>query len=521
MKKLLLFVIALTLGLGLRAQTNLTVAVDFTATDIHGTEVHLFDILDGGQAVLIDFFFTTCGPCQQACPKLVQAYTALGCNMHDVFFMEIATGDSDAACLNWVNNFGVEYPTISGVGGGTAICNQYNIPAYPTVILIMPDHSIAIQDLYPISSAQTIINALGNHGIEEHDCNEPGPDAIPDFSTTDIDGKEIHLYDILDNGQAVFINFFLMDDPISINIMNAVTEAYQLFGCNDHDVFFMEITPNGHDEECHTWVETYGVEYPTISPDGGGNTIAQSIPVGFYPTLMLIRPDHTIAVRDVYPPTLYNIINAMEDEGYMQYPCYEETLTLSADTLFFTDDTPFYNNAHCVMLQVTNNTAEPEVIINRFETIPIGEHSETDSYYIIYNNQEYWEGSECNFTIPQGETIDLYVALEEITKYRPFYTQITFKNTLADVSIIASSTIVQSVDESISASTLFPNPANDLVTLKGESLGTVSVYNALGQKVDEFRTESNELNISTTSYESGVYVIKTENGDVMRFVVRH
>jgi hypothetical protein len=69
--------------------------------------------------------------------------------------------------------------------------------------------------------------------------------------------------------------------------------------------------------------------------------------------------------------------------------------------------------------------------------------------------------------------------------------------------------------------TLRPNPANDFVTLKGENLGTVRVYNTLGQMIDEFHTENNELNIATTRYENGVYVIKTEDGKTMRFVVRH
>lgn len=41
------------------SQTSLTTAVDFTATDIYGVEHNLFDILDGGQYVCIDFFFTT------------------------------------------------------------------------------------------------------------------------------------------------------------------------------------------------------------------------------------------------------------------------------------------------------------------------------------------------------------------------------------------------------------------------------------------------------------------------------
>ena len=84
MKKVFTLILALAFGFGLKAQCPYTEAIDFTATDCHGTEVHLFDILDGGQAVLIDFFFTTCGPCQQATPKIAQSYTAMGCNMYDV-----------------------------------------------------------------------------------------------------------------------------------------------------------------------------------------------------------------------------------------------------------------------------------------------------------------------------------------------------------------------------------------------------------------------------------------------------
>lgn len=152
------------------AQCPLTTAVDFTATDCHGTEVHLFDILDGGQYVLIDFFFTTCGPCQQATPKVVESYYAFGCNMHDVFYVEISDRDSDAACQNWTNTYGVEYPTIGGQAGGGTICNQYQIGAFPTLILVAPNHDIVIQDLWPINNAQTIITALENHGIQQHDC---------------------------------------------------------------------------------------------------------------------------------------------------------------------------------------------------------------------------------------------------------------------------------------------------------------------------------------------------------------
>jgi len=39
------------------SQTPLTEAVDFTSTDINGVEINLFEILDGGQYVCIDFFY--------------------------------------------------------------------------------------------------------------------------------------------------------------------------------------------------------------------------------------------------------------------------------------------------------------------------------------------------------------------------------------------------------------------------------------------------------------------------------
>lgn len=166
----LLFLIALT-AITTSAQTPLTTAVDFTATDVEGHEHNLFQVLDSGQYVLIDFFFTTCGPCQDAAPKINEAYIYFGCNNFNVVFWAMDTGDTDAECIAFDEQFGVEYPTISGVeGGGTAICNTYQIPYYPTVILIAPDHTIVEQDIWPIPSAQTIIDILEGHGITQNDC---------------------------------------------------------------------------------------------------------------------------------------------------------------------------------------------------------------------------------------------------------------------------------------------------------------------------------------------------------------
>ena len=186
MKKLFTLFFALVLSIGVRAQVSITEAIDFKTVDHHGQEIHLFDILDGGQYVLIDFFFTSCGPCQNAAPKVVDAYYALGCNQHDVFFMEISPSDHNDAPYyfidNWIETYGVEYPTIYLTSGGEQsggdICDMYNPAGYPTMILISPDRKIVVQDIWPVNSAQTIIDALAPFGIEEHECEDAQAPAI-------------------------------------------------------------------------------------------------------------------------------------------------------------------------------------------------------------------------------------------------------------------------------------------------------------------------------------------------------
>ena len=615
MKKAFTLIFALALGLGLKAQCPLTTAVDFTATDVHGTEVHLFDILDGGQAVLIDFFFTTCGPCQQATPKIVESYYAMGCNMHDVFYMEIATGDSEAACLNWVNTYGVEYPTISGEAGGTAICNQYGIPAYPTVILIMPDRSIVIQDLWPINNAQTVIAALEQQGLQQHDCNTPSYDPqvtisvdqvmetevtatftpnedcisyaytmateaeiqewmamagldnlgeylwmygfsawetlshtftdltpnteyviyavpadidgnlgevvqvpvtttpsgsyeiLPDFTGTDIDGNEIHLYDILDAGQHVLIHFFLVDD--TYDFMPYMTESYHFFGCNTGDVFYMEMTPNGYDDAARAWAERYGVEYPTISRTGGANQFVQDIPIGWYPTVMLVNPNHEIVIPDIYPITeTQTVIDALMGEGIEQHDCpviYDETLTFSMDTVNL-------NWGELTWITVYNNTEVDAIVTNT-----------CDEMWWLNFTLDGHEMFDCNFplefTIPQGESVELGIECSIVGK-SIVPDVVTLWSNLPRAQFVVMVDDTWSVNENEASISLFPNPANDFVTLKGESIGTVRVYNTLGQKMDEFEANGSELRINTTGYNNGIYFVKTDN-QMMKFVVRH
>jgi len=176
MKKLLLSIFAFA-AITAHAQTSLTTAVDFTAKDIDGNTFNLFNKLDEGKFVFIDFMFTSCGPCQSTGPKLHEAFLTYGANSPSapMFFVSINRDNDNATMHNWETTYmsatGPNYPLgISGtqgsdIGGPQTFHNLYGINAFPTMILIAPNRQIVEQDIWPISTAASFDPFFQAHGI--------------------------------------------------------------------------------------------------------------------------------------------------------------------------------------------------------------------------------------------------------------------------------------------------------------------------------------------------------------------
>ncbi|MCR5659366.1 MAG: redoxin domain-containing protein [Bacteroidales bacterium] len=440
MKKVFTLILALAFGFSLKAQTDLTQAVDFTATDIHGTEVHLFDILDSGQAVVIDFFYTTCSYCIQSIPYMVQSYQALGCNMHDVFYVEVDYGDSDQACLNWVNNHNVEYPTISGVGGGTSICSQYHIDYFPTVILIMPNRQIVIQDLYPIPNAQTVINQLEAHGIQQHDCNEPASCEAPSPNSfiASCDGLNM-----------ASLQWDASPDAQSYNVYR-------------NGELLANVTSTNYDDSDLEYLTTYCYTITSLCDEG-----VESDPVG--PSC--VTPEQVLFALD----TVYTVFDCIIEPG---------------------------------MLTITNMTSDTLQILG-YEGEGLFVECQYDGNDIIGLN------------IPSTESVTIEVFADVPIKELFFGRLHIYTSFLEyEVVVICDFTIDVKEHEGAFPMEIYPNPANDFVTLKGEDLGMVRVFNVLGQMVDAFETNGSDLRINTTSYENGIYFVKAGE-TALGFVIKH
>ncbi len=179
---LTVFLILLLAVMGF-SQTTLTEAIDFSVTDLNGNTFHLFETLDSGNYVVLDFFFCSCGPCQINTPKVQYAFQYFGCNQSNVRFLSVDFGDTEAQCRNFEELYqdlpGQKFPSASGIeGGGTAVCLDYGIGAYPTVIIIAPDKSIVEQDIWPIADGSYLAGVIEGHGGIPSDCTYVGDTEI-------------------------------------------------------------------------------------------------------------------------------------------------------------------------------------------------------------------------------------------------------------------------------------------------------------------------------------------------------
>ena len=329
-----------------------------------------------------------------------------------------------------------------------------------------------------------------------------------DFTVTDCHGQTYNLFEILDRGQAVFIDFFFYSCGQCQVISPYITGSYTQMGCNLHDVFYIEISYIDSDAVCQQWANEYGVEFPTVGRDGGGNEVFDLYGIQACPTLVLIMPDRSIPIQgllDLYPFSAQDVVNAMQQNGLQPHDC-TGTLTVNPQTLYVYSDEATYEPG---LLTISNMTAD-NVTVNAFTADPIF------ALQCMYNGQDVTEGM--SVAAGQSATVEVYVDVHVKESFKgKLYVNTSAGN--FEVNIIYETTF--GIDESNATLALFPNPANESVTLRGENLGVVTIYNTLGQEVDTFFSEESQMVIPTAKYQNGIYFIRTSSGKTQRLVIAH
>ena len=144
-------------------------APNFTVTDTHGEMHTLYEYLDAGKVVVLDFYFTTCIPCQYYSPQVNLAYENYGCNDANVIFMGIDYQNTDAEVMAYDQTYNIHYPSISGKdGGGNGVVSAYGVSGFPTFYVI-DSTRIIIEEIDP-PTLQVFNFRFQQLGIEPANC---------------------------------------------------------------------------------------------------------------------------------------------------------------------------------------------------------------------------------------------------------------------------------------------------------------------------------------------------------------
>jgi len=139
---------------------------------------------------------------------IAEAYHHFGDNQNDVYFVGVAPSDDSLSVDGWRETYDVDFPVIHWfTEGSTAqmICEDYGVNMFSTAVLIAPNHKILIDNIWPITSGQNLIDeledAMATIGVAESNENifNIYPNPASDYVKINSDVnfvKEVNIFDM-------------------------------------------------------------------------------------------------------------------------------------------------------------------------------------------------------------------------------------------------------------------------------------------------------------------------------------
>ena len=465
-----------------------SIAPDFTATDINGEVWNLYDLLDEGNTVILDFSATWCGPCWNYAlgGTLEDMYSTFGPEGTEdlyVFYLESddSTTDADlngtgtATTGDWVSI--TNFPIIDNASN---IFDSYSNTYYPTIYTVCPDGTenatTGEMEYSLVESGQATFE--GHVAAAFMDCSNSITGAAPlmayNGETSSCGGAEWMASTSVSN---------LGSDDVTAMIF-----AVELNGVAQSDVTWAGVLSNGGNEtvDLGTYSEIGTFDYSLMSVNGADwNAEGSAAIVGSTEATSYVQVRIT---TDNWP----------EETGWM-----------------ITDANGTYVDGVATGDLAGQNDTELswDVALDLNECYVF---TMTDSYGDgLYASQwgDYVDGVASIVSMDGMDVVGIVLDYNGASG-------LEFAELVAGMEVTSATGITE--NDLTSSVNVFPNPFSDNTTLSFSAAeagqATVVVYNLIGEKVIEMNlgniaagTQSLQLNFS--SLEAGIYLVNLTAGN--------
>jgi thiol-disulfide isomerase/thioredoxin len=141
----------------LQGPTQSSPAPDFDLETLDGTSVKLADLR--GRPVLINFWATWCGPCQQEMPMIEQYYQKY---KPDLVVLAVNSDEPKPDVQAFVTNFKLTFPVL--LDPNYKVEDLYRVRAFPTTFFVDKSGTIRYQQIGVLSEGQ-LVQYLAELGV--------------------------------------------------------------------------------------------------------------------------------------------------------------------------------------------------------------------------------------------------------------------------------------------------------------------------------------------------------------------
>lgn len=140
------------------------VMYDFSVTTPDGTTVTLSEILKEKKMVMLNFWFSTCGPCASEFPYMEEAYQLYKDKM-EIIAMSPSYYDSDSSVAAYQDSMGLSFPM--------AVCQDnwpsvFGVTGYPTSIVIDRYGVICLVEVGGVTSLNPFVSVFGYFTADDY-----------------------------------------------------------------------------------------------------------------------------------------------------------------------------------------------------------------------------------------------------------------------------------------------------------------------------------------------------------------